>query len=215
MQPIPLDQLDRAARALEAGELVIVPTSRWYMICADATNTRACRSIFEGKQRPSGKSLVLVTPSLTDCEQRFTLSDEARRLADAFWPGDLALLLPWRDPDEGARHSAVGAPALVTNAPGALGAVASLTHTPIAATTVNISGDAGIDARGPAISPEEVADFLGLTGVKATVILDGGVCPAANHLTIVDCSKADARLVRAGLVHERAVSAVLRREILA
>jgi tRNA threonylcarbamoyl adenosine modification protein (Sua5/YciO/YrdC/YwlC family) len=213
MQPIPPDQLDRAARALEAGELVIVPTSRWYMICADATNTRACRSIFEGKQRPPGKSLVLVSPSLADCEQHFVLSNEARGLADAFWPGDLALLLPWRDPDEGARYSAVGAPALVTNAPGVLGALASLTRTPVAATTVNISGDAGIDARGPAISPEEVADFLSLTGVKATVILNGGVCPTANHLTIVDCSTAGARLVRAGLVHERAVAAVLGHEI--
>ncbi|MEU9079662.1 Sua5/YciO/YrdC/YwlC family protein [Kitasatospora sp. NPDC048538] len=214
MQQIPTDQLDRAASALEAGELVIVPTSRWYMICADATNAPACRSIFEGKRRPTAKSLVLVTPSLADCEQRFVISDEARRLAEAFWPGDLALLLPWRDADEGARHSAVGTPALVTNSPGPLGMLASLTRTPIAATTVNISGDAGIDARGPAISPEEVADFLSLTGVKATVILDGGVCPAANHLTIIDCSTADARLVRAGLVHERAVEAVLGREIL-
>ncbi|MER7667959.1 Sua5/YciO/YrdC/YwlC family protein [Kitasatospora sp. NPDC096128] len=213
MRPIPAEQLIAAARALEAGELVIVPTERWYMICADATNLAACNSIFNGKQRPRAKSLVLVTPSLEECEKQFVIHPEARQLADAFWPGDLAMLLPWQSVDVGAQHPAVGSPALTTNSSGPLGALAAEARTPVAATTVNISGDAGVGAPGPAITVGEVQRFLDSTGVKATVILDGGVSPAANHLTIVDCSTPATRLVRTGLVHQRAISAVLGREV--
>ncbi len=213
MRPIPPEQLNAAARALEAGELVIVPTERWYMICADATNLAACNSIFDGKQRPRAKSLVLVTPSLEECEKQFVIHPEARQLAEAFWPGDLAMLLPWQSVDVGARHPAVGSPALTTNSSGPLGVLATAARTPVTATTVNISGDAGVDAPGPAITVGEVQRFLDSTGVKATVILDGGVSPAANHLTIVDCSTPAARLVRTGLVHQRAISAVLGRQV--
>jgi L-threonylcarbamoyladenylate synthase len=110
-------ELDSAARAIEAGELVIVPTARWYMICADASNADASGVIFTGKRRPSGKSLAYVAPSLAVCEQHFQLGAEARKLAEMFWPGDLALLLPWRNPEDAARHAAVGSPALTTIAP--------------------------------------------------------------------------------------------------
>lgn len=202
-----------AARAVEAGELVIVPTSRWYMICADAGNPDACKRIFEGKKRPSGKSLAFVVPSLEACESRFHLTPEAKQLATAFWPGDLALLLPWREPADAARHAAVGSPALTTYDPGILGALAAATETPIAATTVNISGDGGPDDRGPAITLNEVDRFLETTGVKVEVIVDGGICAAANHMTIVDCFVQEARLSRTGLVHQRAVSAALGREV--
>ncbi|MER5348929.1 Sua5/YciO/YrdC/YwlC family protein [Kitasatospora sp. NPDC002551] len=213
MRPIPAEQLDAAARALEAGELVIVPTERWYMICADATNLATCNSIFDGKQRPRTKSLVLVLPSLEECEKQFVIHPEAKRLADAFWPGNLAILLPWQSTEVGEQHPAVGAPALTTISSGPLGALAAAARTPVAATTVNISGDAGVDAPGPAITVGEVQDFLDANDVKAAVILDGGVSPAANHLTIVDCSTPVARLIRAGLIHERAISAVLGRQV--
>ncbi|MFF7413231.1 Sua5/YciO/YrdC/YwlC family protein [Streptomyces platensis] len=206
-------ELDTAARAIEAGELVIAPTRRWYMICADASNAVASNSIFKGKQRPSGKSLAYVAPSLTVCDQHFQLGDEARKLAHHFWPGDLALLLPWRDPEDAARHACVGSPALTTIAPGVLGELASRARVPVAATTANISGDAGPDDPGPAVSLAEVRAFLATSGLTVSVIVDGGVCPAANHMTIVDCFTPEARLVRTGLVHQRAVAAALEREV--
>lgn len=206
-------ELDSAARAIEAGELVIVPTARWYMICADASNADASGVIFQGKRRPSGKSLAYVAPSLAVCEQHFQLGAEARKLAETFWPGDLALLLPWRNPEDAACHAAVGSPALTTIAPGVLGELAARAKVPVAATTANISGDAGLDDLGPAVTLEEVHAFLAASGLTVSVIVDGGVCPAANHMTIVDCFTSEARLVRTGLVHQRAVTAALGREV--
>lgn len=213
MRSIPLDQIHEAARAIETGGLVIVPTRRWYMICADATNEAACRSIFHAKQRPLSKSLVLVSPSADHFERHFVVHHEARKLMEAFWPGDLALLLPWRDEQTSAQYMAVGAPALVTRSSDTLGKLAEVAAVPVAATTVNVSGDAHVDASGPSITIDEVQDFLKLTDVPVSVVLDGGVCPAANHLAIVDCVTPEARLVRAGLVHQRALSAALGREL--
>lgn len=213
MRVVDSRDLSLAAHAIEAGELVVVPTRRWYMICADASNAEACASIFRGKRRPGSKSLAFVAPSLQSCEKHFHLGTDARRLATTFWPGDIALLLPWRSSEQAARHAAVGSPALATVSPGVLGQLAVATNVPIAATTANISGDAGPEDRGPAVTLDEVHAFLAASDLAVSVIIDDGVCPAANHMTIVDCSTPEARLVRTGLIHQRAVSAALGREI--
>lgn len=212
MRVIPPTELGPAAQAIRAGQLVIAPTSRWYMICADAANIEACHGIFAGKRRPAGKSLVFIAPREADYTDIFALSDDATRLATALWPGDLALLLPWRDSGQEIRYPAVGSPALVMRPGGVLAALAAAAQIPIAATTANISGDAGPRDRGPAITLAEVEEFLTESGLTAAVAIDGGICPAANHMTIIDCSRKDASLVRAGMVHQRAVAAALGRE---
>ncbi|MCY0945664.1 L-threonylcarbamoyladenylate synthase [Streptomyces antarcticus] len=210
MQVIPPTDIDTAAAAIEAGRLVVVPTARWYMICADAANPDACKAILEGKQRPKNKPLALVVPHQDRARDLLQFSPDAERLAAAFWPGDLALFLPWREPADAARYAVVGSPALTTHAPGPLGALAGAVPGLLAATTVNVSGDAGPDDRGPAITLAEVQEFLAGAGLDA-VVMDGGVCPAANHLTVIDCASDQTQLVRAGLVHPRAVASVVGR----
>ncbi|MGW7029134.1 L-threonylcarbamoyladenylate synthase [Streptomyces xanthophaeus] len=212
MQVIPTTDIDTAAAAIEAGRLVVVPTARWYMICADAANPDACKAILEGKQRPKNKPLALVVPDQDRARDLLHFTPDAERLAAEFWPGDLALFLSWRDPAAAARYTVVGSPALTTHAPGALGALARAVPELLAATTVNVSGDAGPEDRGPAITLAEVEEFLTGADLDA-VVMDGGVCPAANHLTIVDCADDQTHLVRAGLVHQRAVASALGRAL--
>ncbi|MFD9047945.1 L-threonylcarbamoyladenylate synthase [Streptomyces zaomyceticus] len=212
MQVIPPTDIDTAAAAIEAGRLVVVPTARWYMICADAANPDACKAILEGKQRPKNKPLALVAPDQDRARDMLHFTPDAERLAAAFWPGDLALFLPWRDPDDATRYCVVGSPALTTHAAGPLGDLARAVPGLLAATTVNVSGDASPDDRGPAITLAEVEEFLTGAGLDA-VVMNGGVCPAANHLTIVDCASDQTSLVRAGLVHSRALAAALGRAL--
>lgn len=204
-------EVQLAARAMEAGELVVVPTSRWYMICCDASNADACARIFAAKQRPIEKSMLLVARSVEAVSQQFRMSMDATLLAEAFWPGDLALLLPWRDPTEGQRYSAVGTPeALVTVAPGVLGELAQLSSCPVAATSANISGTL---LRRPSITPAEVEEFIAETKTEVSVVVDGGICPTANHVTIVRCGNDRTELIRDGIVHTRAITAALGRDV--
>jgi L-threonylcarbamoyladenylate synthase len=213
MRVVPPTDVTPAARAIEAGHLVIVPTNRWYMICCDAGNADACASIFTAKQRPVDKSLLLVAPTAAVVQEHFQLTVDAERLANAFWPGDLALRLPWRDLRDAERYAPVGTPeALVTQAPGILGDLAMAANCFVAATTANRSGNQG---PGPSISLAEVNDFLAQTNIDVPVIIDGGICPTANHLTIVRCTPDGTETVREGAIHHRAITAALKNPDLA
>lgn len=210
MRIIPPEDLDLVVQALEAGELVVVPTSRWYMICANARDRRICDQIFTGKRRPQSKSLAYVLPDLSIANRLFVMTSAAHRLASAFWPGELAMILRWRDRSWGRRHDAVGSPnALVTLDSGILGELARRSQVPIAATTASISGQTDTDAAGPAITTLEVGEFVTESGLSVAYCIDGGICPLAHHLTIVDCTTSDAVLLRPGVLHERAIRAAL------
>jgi len=210
MRLISPDQLDLAVQAVAAGELVALPTRRWYMICASASDPDACERVFAGKGRPRSKSLAYVLPHLAAADDLFVMTPQAHQLASAFWPGDLAMILPWRDIDLGRQHEAVGLPnALVTLDPGPLGELALRSPVPIAATTVNVSDPANTDAAGPAITTAEVQQFLAEAGVDVAYCVDGGICPLAQHLTVVDCTGPGPRLIRSGVVHERAIKAAV------
>jgi L-threonylcarbamoyladenylate synthase len=102
--------------------------------------------------------------------------------------------------------------ALVSRPDGVLGELARQTSVPIAATSANISGVAGTEGVGPAISPEEVASFLEESGAKVDLVIEGGICPEFMPMTIVDCSNAQIlpRIVREGTTHSRAIAAALR-----
>jgi L-threonylcarbamoyladenylate synthase len=210
MKLISPDDLHLAVRAVEAGELAVLPTRRWYMICANALDGRACESIFAGKGRSRSKSLAYVLPQISAADELFVMTSQAHQLASAFWPGDLAMILRWRDIARGQEHQPVGAPnALVTMDPGLLGELARQSRVPIAATTANPSNVASSDAAGPAITAAEVQRFVSESGVDAAYCVDGGISPLAQHLTIVDCTANEAKLVRSGVVHERAIRAAI------
>lgn len=209
MKLISPDELDLAVQAIEAGKLVVVPTRRWYMICADAGDHDACARIYAGKGRPQSKSLAYVVPSLADAEDLFVMPPRALQLASAFWPGDLAMILRWRDLDRAQHHQPVGVPnALVTFDPGVLGQLAIRSRVPIASTTANKSDPT--NAVGPAITAAEVQNFVAGAGLEVEYCIDGGISPLGHHLTIVDCTDAtEATIVRSGVIHDRAINAAL------
>jgi L-threonylcarbamoyladenylate synthase len=203
-------RLAQAVGAINDGDLVVVPTQRWYMVCADASNAKACERIFTAKQRPASKSLALVVRSVDHARDLFVMSPAAELLCRSFWPGNLAMLLHWRRPSDGDTCAAVGArQALVTCSSGVLGELAAAASVPVAATTVNVSGEASGGRSSPAITTFEVGAFVAESGLDVALCIDGGICPAVSHLTIVDCTDLDLPIIRPGLVHERAIAAAL------
>jgi L-threonylcarbamoyladenylate synthase len=210
MKTITRDDLQLAADALAQGNLVVMPTRRWYMVCADASNTEACDRIFHAKKRPQAKSLAYVVPDQETATKKFAMSEGAHLLAREFWPGDLAMLLPWRDEELHSAPAPVGVPnALVVHEAGVLGDLARLSTVPIGATTINISGPPNGPGPGPAITLAEVRQFSEEHDLAIAYAVDDGVCPAASHLTIVDCTLPEPRIIRPGIVHDLAIAAAL------
>ena len=86
--------LDEAAAALAAGGLVAFPTETVYGLGADATSDAAVARVYEAKGRPRFNPLIAHVPDLAAARRLVVFTDPARRLAEAFWPGPLTLVLP-------------------------------------------------------------------------------------------------------------------------
>lgn len=190
-----------AARFWANGGLVAFPTETVYGLGADARNDRAVAKIYAAKGRPSFNPLIVHVASLAEAETLCFFDDAAFRLASAFWPGALTLVLPVR-PDAGISTlvtAGLGTLAVrVPDHPLAQKLLSSFGG-PIAAPSANLSGR---------ISPTTAAHVLaGLDG-KIDAVIDGGQCRVGLESTIVRCAGRPA-LLRAGGVPVEALEACL------
>src|SRR5919109_5213302 len=92
--------VQRAAEVLRAGRLVAFPTETVYGLGANATDGRAVAQVFEAKGRPSFNPLIVHLFDYAAAERIAVFTEKARRLAGAFWPGPLTLVLQ-RKPEAG------------------------------------------------------------------------------------------------------------------
>ncbi len=188
--------LHAAAEALHRGGLVVLPTDTVYGLAAWPWDAAAVARIYAAKGRPERKAipvlvgekahLVRVTAALPPC---------ADRLAACFWPGALTIVVP-KHPDLPAALSPY--PTVGVRMPDHPAALALLRLTgPLAVTSANRSGQP------PARTAAEAAAQL---GDAVAVILDAGPAPGGQPSTVVDCTAAPPRILRAGPVSAAALA---------
>jgi len=197
--------LARAAGSLRAGELVAFPTETVYGLGADAENSAAVQAIFAAKGRPADHPVIV---HLADFAQLSHWAREipagALRLAAAFWPGPLTLILP-----RTARVADV-----VTGGQDRVGL--RIPSHPVARELLRAfvaAGGMGVAApsanRFGRISPttaQHVADDL---GDRIALILDGGACAVGIESTIVAFGDGEPMLLRPGGVPAAAIAQAL------
>ncbi len=193
--------LARAAALLLDGDLVAFPTETVYGLGGDARNDMAVARIFEAKGRPQFNPLIVHVDSAETARRYVRWTETADRLASAFWPGPLTLVLPIR-PDAGLSALVTAElPTLAIRVPAHPVARALLAqfNGPVAAPSANPSGR---------ISPTSAAHVeAGLSGRIAAVV-DGGACDVGLESTIVGLSGAPA-LLRPGGLPQEALEAAL------
>ena len=196
-----------AARVLQAGGLVGLPTETVYGLAADATDDRAVARIFEAKGRPSFNPLIAHVSSLEEAGRYAELSPIAKRLANSFWPGPLTLVLPRKADSPISLLVSAGLDTVAFRAPGhpVTRAVLKASGLPLAAPSANKSGS---------ISPttaDHVRAGLGLrsAGGALDYILDGGPCAIGVESTIIKVDGDDAILLRPGGVPRDAIERVV------
>ena len=195
--------IDEAGRLLRAGRLVAFPTETVYGLGADATNGQAVAGIFETKGRPRFNPLIVHVPDLASAERLAVLSAPARKLADAFWPGPLTLVLT-RKPDSGLSDLvSAGLDSVAIRIPAhpiARALLAAAEH-PLAAPSANRSGR---------VSPTLARHVHEDLGERPAMILDGGATAHGLESTVVDATgDATVTLLRPGAVPREAIEAVL------
>lgn len=181
----------RAAALLASGALVAFPTETVYGLGANATDDRAVARIYEAKGRPSFNPLIVHVPDAATAARYVVFDDVAKRLAEAFWPGALTLVLPLREGAGVSRLVTAGNPSLAVRVPDHALAQKLLLQAgvPVAAPSANPSGR---------ISPTTAAHVLaGLHG-RIDAVLDGGACVVGLESTIVGVEHGNAVLLRPG-----------------
>lgn len=168
----------RAAELLAQGQLVAFPTETVYGLGGNACDDKAVARIFDAKGRPSFNPLIVHLPDLATAERYVVFNDEAARLADAFWPGPLTLVLPVREEAGISPLVSAGLSTVAVRVPAHPVAQALLRAFggPVAAPSANPSGK---------VSPTRAEHVLaGLSGRIAAVV-DGGACEVGVESTIV------------------------------
>ncbi len=184
--------LDRAADVLRDGGLVAFPTETVYGLGADARNGLAVARIFQAKGRPSFNPLIVHVATLEMAQGIAVFDDTALRLASAFWPGPLTLVLPLRPKAGLSPLVTAGLPTIGLRLPDSKTAQRLLATFggPVAAPSANPSGK---------ISPTTAAHVAdGLSG-KIDAILDAGPCAVGLESTIIGFDPAPVLLRPGGL----------------
>jgi L-threonylcarbamoyladenylate synthase len=197
--------IGRAAEHLRSGRLVGYPTETFYGLAADPRSPEGIEAIFTAKGRPERMALPLLASdreAVRACLREF--SDMAERLAAAFWPGALTLVLP-ASLSLPPRLLGGGQTVGIRISPHPVAAaLARAFGGAIVATSANRSGQPA-----PMTAPE-VRDAL---GEEVALILDGGPTRGGKSSTVLDLTGDPPRVVRSGAVPLSAIEEILGRRL--
>lgn len=169
--------IDFATDLLLKGKLVAIPTETVYGLAANALNEKAVLSIFEAKQRPFFDPLIIHLPDIESIAKYALLGDKRlQKLAKAFWPGPLTLLLPKKEIIPNIVTSGLAQVAVRIPAHHLTLQLLNKIQVPLAAPSANPFGY---------VSPTEPAHVNSQLGDKIDYILDGGTCDVGLESTIV------------------------------
>ncbi|SKC35311.1 L-threonylcarbamoyladenylate synthase [Krasilnikoviella flava] len=191
--------IDEAVNTVSRGGLLVLPTDTVYGIGADAFDAEAVAALLAAKGRGRQMPPPVLIPDVRTLDGLATeVPDDARKLAEAFWPGGLTIILqaqPSLQWDLGETHGTVA-----LRMPDHPAALALLRRTgPLAVSSANATGN-------PAAL--EVADAQAQLGDAVTVYLDGGDAPGGVASTIVDATGERLRVVRQGAITLEALNDV-------
>lgn len=192
---------EAAVAALREGGIVALPTDTVYGIAVALGTSGGIEALFAAKHRPPERGIVLLLEAAEQARSIAIWPASADRLARAFWPGGLTIVVPQR-PD-------VSLPAVLTGGAPTIGlrvpdhdAPRQLARElgPLPTTSANRSGE-----------PEapDAAGIVRQLGDAVALVLDGGRAHGGPASTVVDCSQDPPQVLRAGAISAEAIDAVL------
>lgn len=195
---------DACAR-LRSGGVVAFPTETVYGLGADALNSLAVARVFALKSRPWNNPLIVHAADTAMAQRCVSVwSDDAERLAAAFWPGPLSIVLP----------KASNIPPIVTG--GGDGVAVRCPDHPL---TLELLHAFGSPLVGPSANPSGRVSPTTAKHVRASfaeadvLVLDGGACVGGIESTVVDVRPATPRVLRPGLIGADDIARVLGRHV--
>ena len=202
---IDTDVMERAGKLIAEGELVAFPTETVYGLGGDALDPDASRRIYAAKGRPSDNPLIVHIADFDDMKRvAREVPEQAKKLADAFWPGPLTMIV-WKS-DAVPEATTGGMQTVAVRMPNHPVALELIRRSGclIAAPSANTSG------RPSPTEAQHVAEDL---SGKIAMILDGGPVGIGIESTIIDLTEEKPMILRPGYITPEMLSEVLQEEV--
>ena len=206
LETIETKKLKEAADLIRQGELVAFPTETVYGLGADALRPEASKKIYEAKGRPSDNPLIVHICKFEELERiAREVPQQARVLAEAFWPGPLTMVV-WKN-DAVPYATTGGMETVAVRMPNHAVALALIEESGclIAAPSANTSGKP---------SPTEASHVAMDMEGRIPMILDGGMVGIGIESTIVDLTEEKPMILRPGYITKEMLEEVLGEEVL-
>ncbi|MCI6243724.1 MAG: threonylcarbamoyl-AMP synthase [Agathobacter sp.] len=208
INPLQIDEtiMEEAGRLIAEGELVAFPTETVYGLGGDALRPEAAQKIYQAKGRPSDNPLIVHIADFSDMDRvAREIPAAAQKLADAFWPGPLTMIVWKKDTVPSATTGGMDTVAVrMPNHPVALDLIRK-SGCLIAAPSANTSGRP---------SPTEAAHVAEDLNGKIAMILDGGPVGIGIESTIIDLTESKPMVLRPGYITPQMLSNVLGEEVI-
>ena len=202
---IDTDVMEQAGKLIAEGELVAFPTETVYGLGGDALDPDASRKIYAAKGRPSDNPLIVHIADFDDMKRvAREVPEQAKKLADAFWPGPLTMIV-WKS-DAVPEATTGGMQTVAVRMPNHPVALELIRRSGclIAAPSANTSG------RPSPTEAQHVAEDL---SGKIAMILDGGPVGIGIESTIIDLTEEKPMILRPGYITPEMLSEVLQEEV--
>lgn len=190
-----------AARLLREGGVVAIPTETVYGLAADAFNEDAVRRVFVAKGRPQDNPLIVHISAMEQLPALVTeIPDDARRLAAAYWPGPLTMVLPRSDRLPASVSAGLDTVAVRMPSHPVARAVIEISGCPLAAPSANRSGRP---------SPTAARHVLDDLDGRIDAVLMSDDCAVGVESTVILLAGGQRRLLRPGGVTREMLESVV------
>ena len=194
------EAINAATAIIEKGGVIAFPTTCLYGLGADAFNPEAVARLYDIKQRPTQKPILILINRRTDLKRLVRhIPQAASRIMDRFWPGKITLVF----------EALPAVPECLTAGTGKIGirqpghpVAAALVKTfqgPVTGTSANLSGSPGC---------RQIADLDPQVARKLDLILDAGPLRGGSGSTVVDVTQDIPRILRVGQIGEQEILAM-------
>lgn len=191
--------LEQAIAKLQQGEVVAIPTETVYGLAADARQEDALRQIYAIKQRPTNNPLIVHIASLAQVDDwAAEFPALAQKLAQAFWPGPLTLVLKAKP--EVSRIVRANEPTVALRVPAHPLTLSLLQHSGLSLAAPSANKYTQISPT----TPQHVENGLG----NNIAVLDGGACQVGIESTIVSVTGNDWQLLRHGMISAKEIEEI-------
>jgi L-threonylcarbamoyladenylate synthase len=184
--------IERAARLIGRGEVIVCPTDTGYALAANALDVRAVARVFQLKGRAFSNPIHIAVGSTREAEAYAHVNEAAQYLAAHYLPGALTLVLKKRETVPSLLVAGLSTVGIRIPDNKVILALIAQAGKPLTTTSANISG------KPTPYSVEETAAQLGASLQSVALVLDQGPLPHRELSTIIDLSVSPPQLIRQG-----------------